>query len=154
MVQMNPPVVLGLQHAPCFGHGLGVQAVAVISTPPGKGHGTAVEHAAVAGSQQTCVTVIRHGVICEHVRPSEKTSGGWQCDTSGWIEHSPVEGSQHAPCVPGGHGLGTQVVPAGNVALLAQGVPSWIIEQTPVIGSQQTTVCGGHVMPVQVVLGP
>jgi hypothetical protein len=70
------------QHAP-RGHGFGVHVVAATTTPPTNGHGIIVEHAPVAGSQQTCVVVTRHGVICAHVSPSEKIFGARQCVASG-----------------------------------------------------------------------
>jgi hypothetical protein len=93
MKQPNTPAELVPQQAPR--QGLGLQVVPATVTPPEKGHGTAVEHAPLAGSQQMCV--ITHGVIWAHVRLMENTSGGWQCEMSGTIEHRPVAGSQHAP---------------------------------------------------------
>jgi hypothetical protein len=140
------PVVLTPQQAPR--QGFGVHEVADTLTPLLNGHGTSVEQAPVCGSQHTCVTT-RHGGICEHVRPSEKTSGAGQCVTSGWMLHSPVAGSQHAPCEPGGHGFGVHAVAVTCTVPAGQDVPV-TLEHAPVIGSQHTTVCGGHVMPTHV----
>ena len=146
MKHPNTPAAFVPQHAPR--QGFGWHEVPATCTPLENGHGTAVEHAPVDGSQQMCVTT--HGLICAHVSPSEKISGAAQCVASGWIEHRPVDGSQHAPCVPGGQGfVGAQavavtcVVPAGHEVPVA--VWHW-----PVIGLQQITTCGGQTTPTHV----
>jgi hypothetical protein len=152
-VHVQPPVAVAVQHAPWRGQGFGLQLVAVTLMPLGYGQGTAVEQAPVAGSQHTCVTVTAQ-VIWMHVRPSEKIIGGWQCETSGTIEHRPVLGSQQAPCVPGGHGkvpaVGVQLVAVLGTVPVGQAEPA-TVWQVPVMGSQQMIVCVGHVTPVQVV---
>lgn len=95
MKHPNTPAALVPQHAPR--HGFGVHVVWLTTTPFANGHGIAVEHAPVAGSQHTCVGVVRQGGICAQVRPRAKIKGGGQCVASGWMLHNPVAGSQQAP---------------------------------------------------------
>jgi hypothetical protein len=138
--------VHGWQHEPVpGGHGFGVQPPALLATVP-VGHGVpsgTVEQAPVVGLQHTCVVVVTHGVICAHVSPSEKISGGGQCEMCGWMVHSPVEGSQHAPCVPGGHGFGLHEVAENGIVPVGQVVPP-TIAHAPVVGSQHRTLGGTH----------
>ncbi len=137
--------VHGWQHTPVpGGHGFGVQAVAVTATDPdGQGvpSGT-VEQAPVDELQQTC-TGARHGVTAAHVSPSEKIPGGTHAVAPDTIAHSPLVGSQHAPCVPGGHGFGEHEVALKATLGAGQTVPL-TIAHAPVVGLQHSTLGGTH----------
>jgi hypothetical protein len=90
---------------------LGEQLVAeftTIGTGQGVPSGTVV-HAPVLGSQHTCDGGVQ-GVTAEQGWPTKKIPGAGHAVAATTAAHAPVLGLQHAPPVPGGQGLGEQLV--------------------------------------------
>lgn len=129
---MSPQLPAASQHT-TIGHGFGLHDVAVLGTPPGNGHGTAVEHAPVCGSQQTDSG--GHGLGL-HVEPAYATLPVGQLVLAKIVAHSPVAVSQQAVT----HGFGVHTP-------LGKNTPPWqlasvLVWHRTVPGMQHAPVTG------------
>jgi hypothetical protein len=130
----RPQLPAASQHT-IIGHGFGLHAVEDVSvTPLMNGHGTAVEHAPVCGSQQTVTG--GHGLGL-HVEPGYAIVPVGQAVLAKMNVHWPVAGSQQAVT----HGLGVHTPFANQTPpwQLACVTPDWHIV---VPGMQQAPVTG------------